>query len=59
MKQNGQWLSQVRTRSNTALSRSRPERHARGFVDHDETLEPAAAELELHAGLVGLDLVRG
>ena len=57
MKQNGQWLSQVRTRSNTALGELEAERRARGLVDHDAALEPAAADLELDARLVGLELV--
>ena len=34
-----------------------PERCAGGLVDDDELLETAAPKLELHAGLVGLDLV--
>ena len=57
MKQNGQWLSHVRTRSNTALVEVEPERRARGLLDQHELLEPAAADLELDARLVGLDLV--
>ncbi len=57
MKQNGQWLSQVRTRSNTALGEIEPQGRARGLVDRHELLEPAPADLELDARLVGLDLV--
>ena len=57
MKQNGQWLSQVRTRSNTALSSSSAERLARGLLDPHELLEAAASDLELDTRLVGLDLV--
>ena len=57
MKQNGQWLSQVRTRSNTALVELEAERRARGLLDDHELLEPAAPDLELDARLVGLDLV--
>ena len=57
MKQNGQWLSQVRTRSNTALSRSRPSDAPGGLLDQHELLEPATADFELDGGLVGLDLV--
>ncbi len=34
-----------------------PEGRAGGFVDDDQLFEPAAPELELHAGLVGLDLI--
>ena len=34
-----------------------PEGRARGLVDDHELLETAAPKLELHAGLVGLDLV--
>ena len=57
MKQNGQWLSQVRTRSNTALASSRPSGAPAAFSTTHELLEPAAADLELDARLVGLDLV--
>ena len=59
MKQNGQWLSHVRTRSNTALGELEAERRACGLVDDHELLEAAPADLELDARLVGLDLVRG
>ena len=57
MKQNGQWLSQVRTRSNTALSSSRPSGTPASFSTPDLALEPAPAQLDLDHGLVGLHLV--
>ena len=57
MKQNGQWLSQVRTRSNTALASSSPSGLAGALVDDHLALEPAAPQLELDVWLVGLDLV--
>ena len=57
MKQNGQWLSQVRTRSNTALASSRPSGAPAALSTTTELLEPAAAQLELDTRLVGLDLV--
>ena len=58
MKQNGQWLSQVRTRSNTALVELEAERRAVGLVDLDDPLQPAPAQLELDVRAVGLELVR-
>ena len=57
MKQKGQWLSQVRTRSKTALASSRPSGSPAGFSTTTDALEPAATELELDVGLVGLQLV--
>ena len=59
MKQNGQWLSHVRTRSNTALASSRPSGAPAAFSTTHDALEPAAAHLELDARAVGLELVRG
>ena len=53
MKQNSQWLSHVRTRSNTALDTSTPSGSPAALGDRDDELEPAAAELELDFGFVG------
>ncbi len=58
MKQNGQWLSQVRTRSNTALASSTPSGAPVGLVDHDRARARPAADLELDARPVDLELVR-
>ena len=58
MKQNGQWLSQVCTRSNTACASSRPS-GAPSALSHDELLlEAAPPHFEVDLGAVGLDLVR-
>ena len=57
MKQNGQWLSHVRTRSNTALASSTPSGSPARLLHRDVPLEPAATQLELDERLVGLDLV--
>ena len=58
MKQNGQWLSQVRIRSNTALVELHAERRAVGLVDLDDPLQTAPPEVELDVRTVGLELVR-
>ena len=57
MKQNGQWLSQVRHAVEHRALEVEPERRAGVLLDHHELLEAAAADLELDARLVGLDLV--
>ena len=57
MKQNGQWLSQVRTRSKTALAEPSPSGAPGAFSHDDPTLEPAASHLELDLRLVGVELV--
>ena len=54
MKQNSQWLSHVRTRSNTALDTSTPSGSPAALVDLDVELDPAArASVELDLRLVG------
>ena len=53
MKQNSQWLSQVRTWSNSALSTSAPSGSPARFSAVERQLEAAAAEVDLHLGLVG------
>ena len=58
MKQNGQWLSQVRTRSNTALVELDAERRAFGLVDLHDPLHAAPPQVELDVRAVDLDLVR-
>ena len=59
MKQNGQWLSQVRTRSKTAASSSRPSGSPARFSTATSRSQPAAPQLERDDGLVGLHLVLG
>ena len=54
MKQNSQWLSQVRTWSNSAeLTPRRPSGSPVALRHLDGELEPAPAHLELDVGLVG------
>ena len=53
MKQNSQWLSHVRTRSNTALDTSAPSGSPAALLDLDGQLEAAAVDLELELGVVG------
>ena len=53
MKQNSQWLSHVRTRSNSALGHLGPERFARPLVHVDVEIDAVAVDLEADVGLVG------
>ena len=57
MKQNSQWLSQVRTRSKIAAETSSPSGSPACFDDRDLELDPAADDLEVDDGLVGEQLV--
>ena len=57
MKQNSQWLSQVRTASNTADSTSTPERLARRLLDPDGEVQAAPGDLDLEVRVVDQDLV--
>ena len=57
MKQNGQWLSHVRTWSKTALGEVEAERRAGVLVDDHAPLEAPATDLQLDPRLVGLELV--
>ena len=56
MKQNSQWLSHVRTRSNTALDDLGAERLAGPSLEADALVEPAATELDVELGLVDQQL---
>ena len=53
MKQNSQWLSHVRTRSNTALDTSTPSDSPGCLLDRERQLEPTAADVEIDLGVVG------
>ena len=57
MKQNSQWLSQVRTWSNRAASTSMPSGSLPARATVTVTLEAAPAQVELELGLVGQQLV--
>ena len=57
MKQNSQWLSHVRTRSNRAASTSMPSGSPASLLERHGQLDPAAAHLELEAPLVRQQLV--
>ena len=57
MKQNGQWLSQVRTRSNTALASSSPSGAPSALSTARLPLEAAPPHVELDLGAVDLQLV--
>ncbi len=57
MKQNSQWLSQVRTRSNRAASTSMPSGSLPSGVTVTGQLQAAAPHVELELGLVGQQLV--
>ena len=63
MKQNSQWLSHVRTRSNTADCTSTPRVSPARLATLDRELDTAPDHVELDIGLVGrqppLDHVRG
>ena len=56
MKQNSQWLSHVRTRSNTALCTSTPSGSPSPFETSTIKLDPAPHDIELELGLVGEQL---
>ena len=56
MKQNSQWLSHVRTRSNTALDTSTPSDSPAAFSIEKENFEPTAADVEVDLGVVGSQL---
>ena len=57
MKQNGQWLSHVRTRSNTGPVSAAPRGSPARFSITHLPLEPAASQLQLDDGLVDLELI--
>ena len=57
MKQNSQWLSQVRTWSKSAASTSMPERLARLALHLQRQLDAAAAHLDAEGVLVCEQLV--
>ena len=50
MKQNSQWLSHVRTRSNTALDTSAPSGSPARLATDQLQLDAAAVDLELEVG---------
>ena len=52
MKQNSQWLSQVRTWSNSAECTSMPSGSPAALATSTVQLEPAPADLEHQVGLV-------
>ena len=57
MKQNGQWLSQVCTRSKTACASSSPSGAPSALSHHELLLQAAPPDLEVDLGAVGVDLV--
>ena len=56
MKQNSQWLSQVRTRSNTALDTSTPSDSPARLSIVEREVDTAAADVEVDLGVVGGEL---
>ncbi len=56
MKQNSQWLSHVRTRSNTALDTSMPSDAPARLLDRHRQIEAATTDVEFDVGLVGRHL---
>ena len=53
MKQNSQWLSQVRTSSNTGESTSTPSGVPASFEHIDRQVEATPAHVDAHLGVVG------